>query len=51
VTWLKALTSLPLEQRYRIDLISDPAVRWQRASLGALRCFAADVVQLVQLEK
>ncbi|HWO26602.1 MAG TPA: hypothetical protein VNO30_48065 [Kofleriaceae bacterium] len=44
VGWLSLINELPPERRYRIQFQSNPLIRWQRRSLGALSCFATDVV-------
>lgn len=46
VSWLTLVHELPPERRYRIRFQSNPLIRWQRRSLGALACFATDVVAL-----
>jgi hypothetical protein len=46
VGWLSLVHDLPPERRYRILFQSNPLIRWQRRSLGALSCFATDVVAI-----
>jgi hypothetical protein len=46
VGWLSLVHELPPERRYRIQFQSNPLIRWQRRSLGALSCFATDVVTI-----
>jgi hypothetical protein len=46
VGWLSLVHDLPPERRYRIRFQSNPLIRWQRRSLGALSCFATDVVAI-----
>src|SRR5262249_62422478 len=46
VGWLSLIHDLPPERRYRIRFQSNPLIRWQRRSLGALSCFATDVVAI-----
>ena len=46
VGWLSLIQDLPPERRYRIRFHSNPHIRWQRRSLGALACFATDVVAI-----
>jgi hypothetical protein len=46
VGWLSLVHDLPPERRYRIQFQSNPLIRWQRRSLGALSCFATDVVAI-----
>ena len=46
VGWLSLVHELPPERRYQIQFQSNPSIRWQRRSLGALSCFAIDVVAI-----
>jgi len=46
VGWLSLVHELPPERRYRIRFKANPLIRWQRRSLGALSCFATDVVAI-----
>jgi hypothetical protein len=46
VGWLSLVHELPPERRYRIRFHSNPHIRWQHRSLGALSCFATDVVAI-----
>ncbi len=46
VGWLSLVHDLPPERRYRIRFQSNPLLHWQRRSLGALSCFATDVVAI-----
>jgi hypothetical protein len=46
ITWLSDLLEQPVEQRYRIRFLSDPAKHWQHRSLRALSCFAVDLVSI-----
>lgn len=46
VSWLACIQDLPSERQYRIRILSDPLRHWQRRSLGALRCFAVDLVRV-----
>jgi hypothetical protein len=46
VTWLSRVQDLDPASRYRIRFISDNGKLWQRRSLSALSCFAADVIQV-----
>jgi hypothetical protein len=46
VTWIVRVEGLEKESQYRIRFLSDRAKHWQRRSLGALSCFAVDLVQV-----
>lgn len=44
VSWIGRLQELPEGQQYRVRLLSDPNVIWQKRSLQALSCFAANLI-------
>jgi hypothetical protein len=46
VVWISDLRELESAKRYRISFRSNPGKHWQRRSLDALRCFAAEVVHV-----
>jgi anti-anti-sigma factor len=46
VTWLSQVKELPADGQYRIHLLSNPNLHWQRRSLAALSCFAVDLVSI-----
>ena len=46
VTWISSVQAQPAEQQYRIVFLSSPRLHWQRRSLHALSCFAADLVSI-----
>jgi anti-anti-sigma factor len=46
VSWLAALQEIAPEKQYRIHLLSNPNLHWQRRSLAALSCFAVDLVTI-----
>jgi hypothetical protein len=49
VTWLGAVDgAAPGPGRYSISFVSNPRLQWQRRSLQALSCFAADLVSIRQ---
>ncbi len=45
VKWITDVQELPSPQ-YRIRFLSNPAILWQRRSLHALSCFAADLITI-----
>jgi hypothetical protein len=45
VKWTTQVQNLPSPQ-YRIHFLSNPSMLWQRRSLHALSCFAADLVSI-----
>lgn len=46
VAWLAQVRDLEATQQYRIHLLSNPNLLWQRRSLAALSCFAVDLVAI-----
>lgn len=46
VSWIGYVQDAPLSDRYQIEFQSNPQVHWQRRSLNALRCFAAELVSI-----
>lgn len=45
VSWISDVSELPTGQ-YRIRFLSNPSILWQRRSLHALSCFAAELVTI-----
>ncbi len=46
VFWLREAQEVDTAKQYKIRLLSDDAKHWQRRSLAALACFAADLVRI-----
>lgn len=46
VTWIVRIQGLPPQAQYKIRFLSDKNKHWQNRSLGALRCFAVDLIQV-----
>lgn len=46
VSWLGSIHELPESQRYKLRLVSNPDIHWQRRSLKTLTCFAVDLISL-----
>jgi hypothetical protein len=45
VSWISEVSDLPSGQ-YRIRFLSNPSILWQRRSLHALSCFAAELITI-----
>lgn len=45
VSWISEVSDLT-EGQYRIRFLSNPSILWQRRSLHALSCFAAELVTI-----
>lgn len=46
VSWLSSVQDLDTDKQYKIHLLSNPNLHWQRRSLAALSCFAVDLVTI-----
>lgn len=46
ITWVTEVQELPAESQYKIRMLSNAAIQWQRRSLQALRCLATDIVTI-----
>jgi hypothetical protein len=46
VSWIGEVQDLETQRQYRIRFLSDDQKHWQRRSLGALSCFAVDLIQV-----
>jgi hypothetical protein len=46
VTWMSNLQDTPPESQYNVRFVSDERKHWQSRSLGALACFAVDLIRL-----
>ena len=48
VSWITALNELPAAQQYKVTLLSNPQMHWQKRSLHSLQCFAEDLITVVE---
>ncbi len=46
VTWMSNLQDTPTDSQYNVRFVSDERKHWQSRSLGALACFAVDLIRL-----
>ena len=46
VSWISEVSDMPSGQQYRIRFLSNPSILWQRRSLHALSCFAAELITI-----
>src|SRR5262249_59530165 len=46
VSWVSDVQDLPPAERYRIRLVADASMLWQRRSLHALKCFAEELITI-----
>lgn len=48
VSWITVLQELAPAAQYKVTFTSNPQIHWQRRSLHSLRCFAEDLITVVQ---
>ena len=46
VSWINTLQEAPEASQYRVRFVSDEKKHWQNRSLGALACFAVDLIKI-----
>lgn len=46
VVWVEKIQALDAEKLYHVLILSSASHRWQRRSLSALSCFAADLIEV-----
>jgi hypothetical protein len=46
VTWIFRVRGEPTDRQYSIVFVTNPQAQWQRRSLHALSCMAADLVSV-----
>ena len=47
VVWLTTVGARAANEQYKLVFLSNPAVRWQRASLHSLATFAINLVEII----
>ena len=48
VTWINDVQELADGARYRVKFRSNPKLHWQKRSLHSLRCFAVELITVVE---
>jgi hypothetical protein len=46
VTWINTLQEAPADAQYKVRFVADEKKHWQNRSLGALACFAVDLIRI-----
>ena len=46
ITWIGQVQELEAAKQYTLRFLSDGTKHWQRRSLGALSCFAVDLIRI-----
>jgi hypothetical protein len=48
ISWISDIQEMEPEHRYKIRLISNPQLHWQKRSLHSLRCFAMELITVTE---
>jgi hypothetical protein len=48
ISWIADIRALEPEHQYKIRLISNPTLHWQKRSLHSLRCFAVELITVTE---
>jgi hypothetical protein len=48
VSWINDVLELPPERHYKVQFLSNPKLHWQKRSLHSLRCFAVELITVVE---
>jgi hypothetical protein len=46
ISWIGQVQEVEAPRQYKVRFLSDGAKHWQRRSLGALTCFAVDLIRV-----
>ena len=48
ISWIADIQEMEAERRYKIRLVSNPQLHWQKRSLHSLRCFAVELITVTE---
>ena len=48
LSWITDIQELEQERQYRVKFVSNPQLHWQKRSLHSLRCFAVELITVVE---
>ena len=48
VSWISDVQELSEGQLYKVELLSNPQLHWQKRSLHSLRCFAIELITVTE---
>jgi len=48
VSWVTDIQELDDAKRYKVRFLSNPTYHWQKRSLHSLRCFAVELITVVE---
>ena len=48
VSWITEVQELDVEKQYKVKFLSNPKMHWQKRSLHSLRCFAVELITVIE---
>ena len=48
MSWINDISELPTDRQYKVQFLSNPKLHWQKRSLHSLRCFAVELITVVE---
>jgi hypothetical protein len=48
VSWITEVQELDVEKQYTVTFLSNPKLHWQKRSLHSLRCFAVELITVIE---
>lgn len=48
VSWITEVQELPEAQQYKVRFLSNAQLHWQKRSLHSLRCFAVELITVIE---
>lgn len=48
LSWITDIQELEPERQYKVKFLSNPQLHWQKRSLHSLRCFAVELITVVE---
>jgi hypothetical protein len=48
VSWINDILELAADRQYKVQFLSNPKLHWQKRSLHSLRCFAVELITVVE---
>jgi hypothetical protein len=48
VSWINDIQELPPDRQYKVKFLSNPKMHWQKRSLHSLRCFAVELITVIE---
>ena len=48
VSWITEIQEMEADKQYKVRFLSNPKMHWQKRSLHSLRCFAVELITVVE---